>query len=298
MIFFVTIKSIDHRKYLASSAKVNAMSENKPGVAVGKDNAGIGSNSKWLFVRFLVALILLVAASLKAHQLSTTPTLDNEIFHSRWFNVLVVEFELFFGLWMAFGFFPKLTRLATMGCFLTFVVVSCCKALSGETSCGCFGAVEVHPWITMLLDCGIVIMLWYFRPYVDWGGKTDKSMILSFVVSWLVVALPLSWLMLSFQPSRIASSGEIIGTSDTMMLYPREWLGLQLPILPFVEIDEDLQRGRWIVVFYMANCKKCKEYFAEWQNSGFPVIDNGDKRVAMLEISGQPENGFRQTMRK
>ncbi|MDR1477898.1 MAG: hypothetical protein LBJ00_03045 [Planctomycetaceae bacterium] len=168
------------------------MSENKPGVVVGKDNAGIGSNSKWLFVRFLVALILLVAASLKAHQLSTTPTLDNEIFHSRWFNVLVVEFELFFGLWMAFGFFPKITRLTAIGCFLIFVVVSCYKALSGETSCGCFGAVAVHPWVTMMFDCGVVILLWRFRPYVDLGGKTDKSMILSFVVSWLVISVPLT----------------------------------------------------------------------------------------------------------
>jgi hypothetical protein len=64
-----------------------------------------------------------------------------------------------------------------------------------------------------------------------------------------------------------------------------------------VEIDDDLKQGHWIIVFYGAECKKCKEYFAEWQQSGFPVGADGDKRIAMLEISGKSENNFRQTMK-
>jgi uncharacterized membrane protein YphA (DoxX/SURF4 family) len=63
-----------------------------------------------LFIRFFVAFVLLIATLFKAYQLSTTPIIGVGIFHARWFNTFVVEFELFFGLWLIFGFLPKFMR--------------------------------------------------------------------------------------------------------------------------------------------------------------------------------------------
>ena len=75
-------------------------------------------------LRIGIALILLTAAVLKAHQLATVPSLGEGLFHARWFNVLVVQFELFLGIWLIFGKLPKLTWLVTIGCFAVFASVS------------------------------------------------------------------------------------------------------------------------------------------------------------------------------
>ncbi|MDR2643810.1 MAG: hypothetical protein LBC74_13570, partial [Planctomycetaceae bacterium] len=69
----------------------------------------------WKVIRLIVATIILVAAVLKAHQLATTPSLGDGLLHARWFNIFVVEFELFFGVWLILGMLPKLTLLATVG---------------------------------------------------------------------------------------------------------------------------------------------------------------------------------------
>jgi uncharacterized membrane protein YphA (DoxX/SURF4 family) len=118
----------------------------------------------WLAMRLMVAAILLVAAGMKAHQLATIPVLGEGLFHARWFNILVVQFELFFGIWLIFGLLPKLTWLATVACFSVFTLVTLYKALSGEESCGCFGTVTVNPWVTLVFDLTVLGMLLWLRP--------------------------------------------------------------------------------------------------------------------------------------
>ena len=118
---------------------------------VEKPRRKIYSLRGWTVLRLIVAAILLFAAGMKAWQLATQPyltgaTLGEGLFHARWFNICVVEFELAFGIWLIFGLLPRLTWLATVGLFTVFGGVSLYKALSGEASCGCFGAAQVNPW--------------------------------------------------------------------------------------------------------------------------------------------------------
>jgi hypothetical protein len=236
---------------------------------------------------------------LKAYQFSTTPTLGDGILHARWFNILVVGFELFFGFWLVFGLLAKLTQFATTMLFFVFAAVSFYKAISGEVSCGCFGAITVNPWITMtgdLVVVAVVLLMFRIKQTVESDSKPLLLPVVSIVFSWLVVAMPLGWLMASFQPATFNSDGELSGISRAVMLYPKEWLGQKCPVLEFTEIAADLKRGRWIVVFYGAECEKCKEHFAEWKTKGFPVAKKGDEQIAMLEIYGKAENIFRQML--
>ena len=59
-------------------------------------------------VRIFAAIVLLTAAGLKAHQLSTEPTLAKTWLDNRWLLMTAVEFELFFGLWLLWNNLPKL----------------------------------------------------------------------------------------------------------------------------------------------------------------------------------------------
>ncbi len=56
-------------------------------------------------VRIVLGLVRLAAAVLKGHQLATEPVAGTGLLDSRWFLIGVVEFELFFGLWLLFNIF-------------------------------------------------------------------------------------------------------------------------------------------------------------------------------------------------
>ena len=67
--------------------------------------------------------LLLLAAGLKGYQLATEPIFETGLLDSRWFLIAVVEFELFFGLWLLSGVFPKPAWVAAVACFAAFAGV-------------------------------------------------------------------------------------------------------------------------------------------------------------------------------
>lgn len=253
---------------------------------------------RWACLRLLMAAILLVAALFKAHQLATAPSLGVGLLHARWFNILVVEFELFFSLWLLFGLLPRVTRLAAIGCFTVFATVSLFKALSGSESCDCFGALELNPWVTVILDLCILAALFRFPPQPH-GTEQVRPLKFQFnpqwinmIFSWLVIALPVSWAILTFKPAVLSTDGQILGSSDAVILEPRDWINKPFPLLEHIHLDQDLRTGSWIVVFYGVNCSQCRKHFETWQRSGLPLAST-DHSIAVLEITGKPQNELR-----
>ena len=113
---------------------------------------------EWGSVKLLAALVLLLAAAMKTHQLITVPVLGEGILQTRWFQIILVEFEFSFSLWLLVGFCPRLTRWGTALLFSAFFLVSFFKAIVGEESCGCFGTAKVNPWFTAALDLALAIL--------------------------------------------------------------------------------------------------------------------------------------------
>ena len=77
-------------------------------------------------------MVLLTAAGLKCHQLSTEPILAKTWLDARWLLITAVEFELFFGLWLLSNNLPRLTWLAALGCFSLFTCISLYKGQKDE----------------------------------------------------------------------------------------------------------------------------------------------------------------------
>lgn len=240
--------------------------------------------------RFVIAAIVLTAAVAKAWQLATTPPLGEVLLHARWFNILVVEFELLFGTWLIFGLLPKLTRLATIGCFSVFAAVSLYKALSREVSCGCFGAIAVNPWLTMCFDMIIVALLVIFRPTKSETLKSrgcsaaqpsgEQQKILVILLIWLLFSIPATYMMLSVKE---ADTGDDLGVvftgldgKEKFLITPDKWLGKELPLMPHLETTEALERikqGEWLVLLYHNDCDKCEKTIRELtENQGVDVI--------------------------
>jgi uncharacterized membrane protein YphA (DoxX/SURF4 family) len=118
----------------------------------------------WVIVRFLVAVVLLIAAFMKAHELATSLSFNKGLFYARWFNIAVVEFELFFGIWLLTGLMARFTWIAAITCFSMFTIVSASRFFAGFESCGCFGTVVIPPAWTATFDLIVVGLLLAFRP--------------------------------------------------------------------------------------------------------------------------------------
>jgi hypothetical protein len=103
-------------------------------------------------VRIVVALVLAIAAGLKAHQLVSGSATRTGAGDPSWLAGVTVGIEAGFALWLLSNVRPFLARRATIVLLTVLALVSLYRLLAGETSCGCFGTFAVHPGWTLALD--------------------------------------------------------------------------------------------------------------------------------------------------
>jgi len=248
-------------------------------------------------VRTAVALLLLVAAGLKAYQLSTAPILRTGLLASRWFLIGVVEFELFFGLWLASGLAyvrhlrgtsrDGLTWLAAVVCFSLFAGVSFYEALCGYATCGCFGKVTINPWHTTALDVLVVLCLFYWRPNAEidcLGVDRRRLSIRLFCVLGLSLVLggPAAYAMGSNTRTTLSDAGSVFGDGRTVVLEPEKWVGKRFPLLAYIDIGERLKKGSWLIVLYHSDCPVCAQLIENLPRE--VARKNDDRRVALIEL--------------
>ena len=117
----------------------------------------------------VAAAVLLIAAGLKGHALWTQPISSNFVLGSRPAELAVVYGEVFLAFWLLSGRLWPLAWLTSLLLFLAFAVRSGWQMWEGHSSCGCFGQVEVAPWITLIVDLaavGLLLLAWPAR--IDW----------------------------------------------------------------------------------------------------------------------------------
>jgi hypothetical protein len=81
------------------------------------------------------------------------------------FFLIQIPLEFALGVWLVSGLFRKAAWIAGMLAYFGFILVTLAKALLGFKSCGCFGRVEVDPWMTLwAVDVPFFLLLAIFRP--------------------------------------------------------------------------------------------------------------------------------------
>ena len=240
-----------------------------------------------VIVRSVLAGILLLAAGLKAHQLATQPVVDSGFLFLSSRAVLTVELEceIILGVWLLSGAFPRLAWLVTTCCFAAFSLITYSKAVRGEASCGCFGVVEVSPWITLVMDILAVAALMMLRRNF-WQSSSASRLRLRIVGACLAaVALgaPAAVAAMSFKAARIDVSGEIIGAGKWVLLEPETWTGKKLPILRYLRLaeSEKLSQGKWAVILYRHDCPNCREELSRLRDR---LKGSEPPRMAFVEL--------------
>ncbi len=238
-----------------------------------------------------MGLLLLAAAALKGWDLIRYPVPGRGWLDSRPLLTAVVDFEMFFGLWLAFAprsLLARVTWIAAVGCFSLFGAVALLKALSGEATCGCFGrSLPVHPFFTFFLDLSIVAALLRFRRgWATASARADQRRALGrcclVTAAWLVLAVASGIAIAHSRAEQLTAKPVEFG--GMVLLEPETWVGQRLPLLQYIDARDRLDAGVWTVVLYHRGCPNCRK-----------VIDRlgcGDThrtgRVALVEV---PEMG-------
>lgn len=175
--------------------------------------------------------------------------------------------------------FPQLTWLASVVLFIVFASVSFYKVAIGADSCGCFGAVAVNPWYTFAFDVSVVITLLGCRPSKT-GSMTQVQGWISFVFSWLILVLPVSYLLISYQSAQLTSDGVIHG-NGMVLLSPEEWVGTHFSLSKHIQMYEkqSLFQGPWKVLLYRNQCEQCHQVIEDWKHA-----DSANSQIAVISV--------------
>jgi len=216
-----------------------------------------------------LGLLLLTAAILKGHELLTVPVANNDIWSYRPFLVFQVEFELALGIWLLSGVFKRFAWMVTLTCFGLFCCVTLYKGIAGAASCGCFGTVQVNPWITLLaVDLPATVALVLFRPRnmafsiscfyelmlrirrlivrglgqsTSHFGLISKRVLASLVTLQSVVMAVMVLTALGVTTPILALNVPETVTSTYEVLEPETWIGKELPIRDHIDIGKQLR---------------------------------------------------------
>lgn len=239
-------------------------------------------------MRWIVGFLLVGAAGLKAAQLIADPLVSATPPGGPVVLQLQVVAELAVGAMALSGVYWRQLRLVAAVLFAGFAGYSLYLAVSGATSCGCFGELKVHPWWTFALDLavlmGLIASVARGVAHVPMAprarGKLASTTAYVAVATCSVAAL--AWYAVHRNAQAASAGGEIV------LLEPTEWIGEPLPLAE--SIDADLSQGEWIVLLHRYDCPKCIEATPHYERLA------AVRRVALVEVppycAGAAESGL------
>jgi hypothetical protein len=186
-----------------------------------------------------VGAFVATACFAKAYQSFANPlieTLQTSI--EPWFRVSLIGSEIAFGAWLCCGLLQRQTRKVAIALFLVYLAVSFYYAISGKASCGCFGDVPLHPWLTAAMDAVVVFALVRWQPHVacerGQNHRLGRLIVISVSSGILLVMVALTATLFPVKQARIDEDGAING-QGVVLLEPQMWVGKRLPLLPYVK---------------------------------------------------------------
>jgi hypothetical protein len=208
---------------------------------------------------------------------------------------VAVELALVGMIWLL----PRLSRPLALLMLAVFFPVLVGDMLLGASNCGCFGAVEVPPALTLVLDAGL------FFGILLLGGKA-KSLAMSRTLPVWPVLAAFVWVFFSFglgfgydvlvKPKEPAPAQADAAEPSLPPYYLPDyssWIGRrwsEIDLAAFVKgAPDDLANGLQYLVFYRKDCEHCHELLSVYFTGALAVPTTA---VAVPEKSGFPTVGL------
>ena len=242
-------------------------------------------NTKRLFLSRIVmavaACILLFAAATKYLMIMGEPILSKSFWQSREFYIIHVFLTTGLGIWLLCGLFKKAAWLLSILAFSVFILDNIYKIVVGSASCGCFGRVEVNPWITMtVINIPLLLLLIYFRPVglklfpPPWPSADHffGTAIPTFLLLGLIVFTSVSYI----PPEK---------TQDYEVIDHQAWIGSEFEMLDQIDVADSLRDGLCVILFYHNNCPNCREAIPVYSEMYDTMSAFGDQtKFAFIEM--------------
>ena len=195
---------------------------------------------------------------------------------------------------------PGLARFVGIAMLGFFLPVLIGDIALGASSCGCFGAVQVPPWVTLATDLFFLFALVFLAHGVD-ALKTTRLQ-----PTWRVVAVGIWSVLMVAVAFGLTSSGAALenvddpavgvaasGPSDGYYLPDlAAWQGqsfLELDLAGWIRgLPEDLEQGQQYILFYRKDCEHCHELMEIFFADEAPLPTTA---VAVPERDGVPTVG-------
>ncbi len=252
-------------------------------------------------VTTVVGLILIIASILKVHQLLTEPIISRGLWESWEFFLIQIPLELGLGIWLLSGLFRKAVWLVAVISFGLFSLVTLQKIIIGAESCGCFGRVQVDPWITFFaIDILFLFALLIFRPKgrkflpPPWpsAGHFFGIAIPTFVI--MAVIMPV---LIFNRPPDKTDTYEVVRHQEWTSREPtseeqtsqkqtsQEQVSEEWPMLKHIDIADSLRSKIVVVLFYHNDCPDCQEAISLYDRTSRQLAGNEDAvRIAFIEV--------------
>ncbi len=194
---------------------------------------------------------------------------------------------------------PPLARWTGIVMLASFIPVLVGDLALGASSCGCFGAVAVSPWVTLVTDVTFLLGLAAFgrkEPRLALTASLPTGRVLSAGL-WGLAGVVLAFGLRSpvqpdpaLDPTTTSPQNAVALPADGYYLPDYQiWLGR-----PFTELDVagwvrglpgDIASGSQYVIFYRKDCEHCHELMELYFSSSLPLPTTA---VAVPERAGFP----------
>lgn len=129
--------------------------------------AGERSSFRRRAVALSAAILLLTAAALKAWPLLTGSAVESQATSIG--KLVLIQGEILLAFWLTSGVGAAWAFRVAILFFAGAAIVNLRSIWLGEGSCGCFGKVEVPPWVSLILNSGLLAGLIWKRPKMTGG---------------------------------------------------------------------------------------------------------------------------------
>lgn len=200
--------------------------------------------------------IFLFAGVAKVSQYTLKPPIAGLTVFPAGFSIATALFEIILGTILIFGCSTRLMKVIVVALGVVFAAISALNLINGVESCGCFGAISISPSLAFVVDILIVALgAKWKRSDGPSGNKTQLFIAFGALLPAGVIGYLVYW---SYSLTRIGDFGDIATSGLIVVDGTEEWVGIQLPLLPYMEQVEEVYSGRWMVFLYSTECGDCE----------------------------------------
>lgn len=232
-------------------------------------------------VMALASAILLFAAATKYLMIMTEPVLSLGFWGSRDFLIINIFLTTGLGIWLVCGLFRKAAWLLAIIAFFVFILDTAYKGVVGAASCGCFGQVEMNPWLTLLaINLPMLVLLLAFRPLGEKLLPPPWPSIKHFcgvAVPTFILLGVILFTAFGYEPPRETPSYKIVDHEG--------WIGTDFEMLSQIDVADSLRHGLCVILFYHNDCPNCREAIPVYSRMYDEITAQGNEAIfAFIEM--------------